>query len=63
MTLIYCSSSLDKSNLGNAKTLGMIKDIGGDPTGEKYAFFELAVLHRLCSLQCVHSNCLQRAQS
>jgi len=37
LTLTYMCSSLDKSNLGNAKTLGMIKDIGGDPTGERYA--------------------------
>lgn len=34
---MYCCSSLDKSNLGNAKTLGMIKDIGGDPSGDRYA--------------------------
>ncbi|KIR55946.1 high-affinity nicotinic acid transporter [Cryptococcus gattii Ru294] len=37
LTLMYLCSSLDKSNLGNAKTLGMIKDIGGDKTGDKYA--------------------------
>ncbi|WWC85700.1 uncharacterized protein L201_000566 [Kwoniella dendrophila CBS 6074] len=37
LTLIYLCSSLDKSNLGNAKTLGMIKDIGKDPHGQKYA--------------------------
>ena len=37
LTLIYMCSSLDKSNLGNAKTLGMINDIGGDPTGNQYA--------------------------
>ena len=36
--MVYCCSSLDKSNLGNAKTLGMIDDIGGDKTGETYAF-------------------------
>ena len=37
LTIIYCCSSLDKSNLGNAKTLGMIKDIGSDPDGSVYA--------------------------
>ncbi|RSH80868.1 hypothetical protein EHS25_007037 [Saitozyma podzolica] len=37
LTAVYCCSSLDKSNLGNAKTLGMIKDIGGDPSGDRYA--------------------------
>ncbi|KAI9637765.1 major facilitator superfamily domain-containing protein [Dioszegia hungarica] len=37
LTLIYMCSSLDKSNLGNAKTLGMIDDLGGDPSGETYA--------------------------
>jgi hypothetical protein len=37
LTLIYLASSLDKSNLGNAKSLGMMKDIGNDPTGETYA--------------------------
>lgn len=35
--MIYLCSSLDKSNLGNAKTLGMIEDIGGDPSGKRYA--------------------------
>lgn len=37
LTLIYLASSLDKSNLGNAKSLGMMKDIGNDPKGETYA--------------------------
>jgi len=37
VVLLYLFCSLDKSNLGNAKTLGMIKDIGGDPTGSRYA--------------------------
>lgn len=37
LTLIYLASSLDKSNLGNAKSLGMMKDIGNDPTGDTYA--------------------------
>ncbi|KAM3423189.1 hypothetical protein BST61_g639 [Cercospora zeina] len=38
LRLIYLASSLDKSNLGNAKTLGMMKDIGSDPHGTTYAF-------------------------
>ncbi|WVR09349.1 hypothetical protein IAU60_006415 [Kwoniella sp. DSM 27419] len=38
LTLLYLCSSLDKANLGNAKSLGMIEDIGGDKTGKKYAF-------------------------
>lgn len=37
LTLIYLASSLDKSNLGNAKTLGLMKDLGKDPTGSTYA--------------------------
>jgi hypothetical protein len=37
LTLIYLASSLDKSNLGNAKSLGMMKDLGKDPDGETYA--------------------------
>jgi hypothetical protein len=37
LTLIYLCSSLDKSNLGNAKSLGMMKDLGSDPTGDTYA--------------------------
>jgi hypothetical protein len=37
LTLIYLASSLDKSNLGNAKSLGMMKDIGNDPKGDTYA--------------------------
>lgn len=37
LTLIYLASSLDKSNLGNAKSLGMMKDIGNDPNGSTYA--------------------------
>ncbi|TIA58898.1 hypothetical protein D6C77_05190 [Aureobasidium pullulans] len=37
LTLIYLASSLDKSNLGNAKSLGMMKDLGHDPTGDTYA--------------------------
>jgi len=37
LTLIYLASSLDKSNLGNAKSLGMMKDIGNDPSGDTYA--------------------------
>lgn len=37
LTLIYLTSSLDKSNLGNAKSLGLMKDIGNDPTGSTYA--------------------------
>jgi MFS family permease len=37
LTLIYLTSSLDKSNLGNAKSLGMMKDLGHDPTGDTYA--------------------------
>ena len=36
--LLYLFASLDKSNLGNAKGLGMLDDIGGDPDGSKYAF-------------------------
>ncbi len=38
LTLIYLCSSLDKSNLGNAKTLGLVPDIGVDTDGSKYAF-------------------------
>jgi hypothetical protein len=34
---VYLASSLDKSNLGNAKSLGMMKDLGHDPKGETYA--------------------------
>jgi len=34
---VYPASSLDKSNLGNAKSLGMMKDLGHDPTGDTYA--------------------------
>ncbi|RSH93181.1 hypothetical protein EHS25_007534 [Saitozyma podzolica] len=36
---LYLFSSLDKGNLGNAKTLGMIgaSGIGADPTGSRYA--------------------------
>ena len=34
---IYLFCSLDRSNLANAKTLGMVADIGGDPTGANYA--------------------------
>lgn len=37
LTAIYLASSLDKSNLGNAKSLGMMKDIGDDPNGSTYA--------------------------
>jgi hypothetical protein len=37
LTLIYLASSLDKSNLGNAKSLGMMKDLGNDPKGDTYA--------------------------
>ena len=37
LTLIYLASSLDKSNLGNAKSLGMMKDIGNDLNGDTYA--------------------------
>lgn len=37
LTLIYLASSLDKSNLGNAKSLGMMKDLGNDPSGDTYA--------------------------
>jgi hypothetical protein len=37
LTLIYLASSLDKSNLGNAKSLGMMKDLGKDPSGDTYA--------------------------
>lgn len=37
LTLIYLCSSLDKSNLGNAKSLGMMKDLGKDPNGDTYA--------------------------
>lgn len=37
LTAIYLASSLDKSNLGNAKSLGMMKDIGNDPNGSTYA--------------------------
>ena len=35
LTYLFCS--LDRSNLANAKTLGMVTDIGGDPTGNNYA--------------------------
>lgn len=35
--MVYLCSSLDKSNLGNAKTLGMVADFGGDASGDKYA--------------------------
>jgi hypothetical protein len=34
---VYLASSLDKSNLGNAKSLGMMKDLGHDPKGKTYA--------------------------
>ena len=35
----YTACSLDKSNLGNAKQLGLMKDIGEvDKDGSKYAF-------------------------
>lgn len=37
IVLMYLFSSLDKSNLGNARTLGMMNDIGSDPTGSTYA--------------------------
>ncbi|KAI7326629.1 MFS general substrate transporter [Hortaea werneckii] len=37
LTLIYLASSLDKSNLGNAKSLGMMEDIGNDRSGDTYA--------------------------
>jgi hypothetical protein len=37
IVLMYLFSSLDKSNLGNARTLGMMDDIGSDPTGSTYA--------------------------
>lgn len=37
LTLIYLASSLDKSNLGNAKSFGMMDDIGNDPNGSTYA--------------------------
>lgn len=40
LTFMYLTCSLDKSNLGNAKTLGMIKDIGKDPRGNKYALLQ-----------------------
>ncbi len=38
LTLIYLTSSLDKSNLGNANTLGLMEDLGSDPEGSTYAF-------------------------
>lgn len=28
---------IDKGNLGNAKILGLVKDFGGDPSGQYYA--------------------------
>lgn len=37
VVFMYLFSSLDKSNLGNARTLGMMSDIGNDPTGSVYA--------------------------
>ena len=37
LTMIYLGASLDKSNLGNAKSLGLMDDIGNDPTGSVYA--------------------------
>jgi MFS family permease len=37
IVFMYLFSSLDKSNLGNARTLGMMSDIGDDPTGSVYA--------------------------
>jgi len=37
IVLMYLFSSLDKSNLGNARALGMMKDIGSDPDGSVYA--------------------------
>jgi hypothetical protein len=37
IVIMYLFSSLDKSNLGNARTLGMMNDIGSDPKGETYA--------------------------
>lgn len=40
LTLVYLTASLDKSNLGNAKALEMIEDIGGDATGSRYALLQ-----------------------
>jgi hypothetical protein len=37
IVLMYLFSSLDKSNLGNARALGMMNDIGKDPDGSVYA--------------------------
>lgn len=37
IVIVYLFCSLDRSNLANAKTLGMVVDIGGDPTGNNYA--------------------------
>ena len=37
MCLLYTGSSLDRSNIGNAKTIGLIADLGGDKTGHRYA--------------------------
>lgn len=37
--ILYLFSSLDKGNIGNAKTLGMVgkEGFGPDPTGKRYA--------------------------
>lgn len=37
--LLYLASGLDKGNLGNAKSIGMVgaEGLGADPTGKKYA--------------------------
>lgn len=54
IVLMYLFSSLDKSNLGNARTLGMMDDIGSDPTGSVYAllnslyFVAYAPFSKLC---------------
>lgn len=37
LTLMYLFSSLDKSNFANARVMGMMSDLGGDPNGEAYA--------------------------
>lgn len=37
VTMLYLFSSLDKSNVGNAKVMGMMSDIGKDPDGTHYA--------------------------
>lgn len=78
LTLIYLASSLDKSNLGNAKSLGMMKDIGHDPTGDTYALLNslyyvsyapLSQYHRELhktdianTSQWYHSHCLENEQ-